>query len=80
MHVARPSDHPHRDETPAEHPVSLLERNGLEVIVSDILKAVAANKAEEQHKARLVLLDYLLEGQPPITEEEIEQARRECEE
>lgn len=80
MHMARSSDYPYRDETPAEHLVSVLERHGLEVIVSDILKAVAANKAEEQHKARLMLLDYLLEGQPAISEEEIEQARRECEE
>lgn len=29
-----------------------------------------ASRRERQRKARLALLEYLLEGQPPITEEE----------
>src|SRR5262245_1835809 len=75
--MAQPSDHPHRDETPAERLVALLERQGLEEGLRAILETIEARKAGEQREARLKLLEYLLEGQPPLTEEEIEQARRE---
>jgi hypothetical protein len=78
--MAQPSDYPQHDETPAERLVHLLERHGLEEGLRAILEAMEADRTEQQHKARLELLDYMLEGQPPITEEEIEQARRECEE
>ena len=78
--MAQPFDYPHREETPAERLVHLLERHGLEEALRAILKAMEADNAERQRKARLELLEYMLEGQPPITEEEIEQARRECDE
>jgi hypothetical protein len=78
--MAQPSDHPQPYETPAERLVHLLERHGLEEGLRAILAAMEADRAEAQHRARLDVLDYLLEGQPPITEDEIEQARRECEE
>jgi hypothetical protein len=78
--MAQPSDHPQRDETPAERLVHLLERHGLEESLRAILDSIEARRTEEQHEARLKLLEYLLEGQPPLTEDEIEQARRECQE
>jgi hypothetical protein len=78
--MAQPSDHPHRDETPAERLVHLLERHGLEEGLRAILESIEARRSEEQREACLKLLEYLLEGQPPLTEDEIEQARREFEE
>lgn len=36
----------------------------------EILAAIETRKREGQKKARLALLEHLLEGQPPITEEE----------
>jgi hypothetical protein len=78
MHMAQPSDHPHRDETPAERLVRLLERHGLEESLRAILESLESRRTEDQREARLKLLEYMLEGQPPLTEDEIEQARREC--
>jgi hypothetical protein len=77
--LAQPSGPFHDDETPAERLVSLLEQHGLEESLRLILETMEARRAKDQRQARLELLEYMLEGQPPITEEEIEQARRECE-
>jgi hypothetical protein len=77
--LAPRSDPFHDDETPAERLVTLLEQHGLEESLRLILETMEARRAEQQHEARLELLEYMLDGQPPITEEEIEQARRECE-
>ena len=77
--MAQPSERPFANETPAERLVHLLERHGLEEGLRAILDAMNAERSEEQRKARLELLEYMLEGQPPISEAEIEAARRECE-
>ena len=61
---------PASDETPAQALVRLLERHGLEDSLKEILAAMQARKQEGQQKARLEVLEYLLEGQPPITDEE----------
>lgn len=61
---------PAPDESPAQALVRLLERHGLEDSLKEILAAMQARKQEGQQKARLEVLEYLLEGQPPITEEE----------
>jgi len=58
------------DESPVQALVRLLERHGLEDSRKEILAALQARKQESQQKARLEVLEYLLEGQPPITEEE----------
>jgi Trp operon repressor len=72
MHAAatgflKPSD---TDESPAQALVRLLERHGLEDSLRAILAAMQTRKQERQQKARLDLLEHLLEGQPPITDEE----------
>jgi hypothetical protein len=51
--------------------VRLLEQHGLEDSLREILAALETRKREGQKKARLALLEHLLEGQPPITEEEL---------
>ncbi len=61
---------PDSDESPAQALVRLLERHGLEDSLREILAAIETRKREGQKKARLALLEHLLEGQPPITEEE----------
>jgi hypothetical protein len=61
---------PASDESPAQALVRLLEQHGLEDSLKEILAALQARKQEGQQKARLEVLEYLLEGQPPITEEE----------
>ncbi len=61
---------PDPDESPAQALVRLLERHGLEDSLREILAAIETRKREGQKKARLALLEHLLEGQPPITEEE----------
>jgi hypothetical protein len=50
--------------------VRLLEQHGLEDSLREILAAMESRKQERQKQARLALLEYLLEGQPPITDEE----------
>jgi hypothetical protein len=72
--------YPGNDETPAERLVHLLEKHGLEDALRIILEAMEARRAKDQRQARLELLEYMLEGQSPVTEEQIERARRECEE
>jgi hypothetical protein len=82
---ARPSEHtlkvmqapatgfpkpPDSDESPAQALVRLLERHGLEDSLREILAAMQTRKQESQRKARLDLLEHLLEGQPPITDDE----------
>lgn len=62
---------PASDESPAQALVRLLERHGLEDSLREILAAMETRKREGQKKARLALLEHLLEGQPPITEEEL---------
>jgi hypothetical protein len=61
---------PESDESPAQALVRLLERHGLEDSLREILAAIETRKKEGQKTARLALLEHLLEGQPPITEEE----------
>jgi hypothetical protein len=80
--MAQPSERPDTEPTPAERLVRLLEEHGLEDSLRAIVEAMEARRAndEQRHRARLELLEWMLEGQPPVTEEEIERARRECEE
>jgi Trp operon repressor len=61
---------PDSDESPAQALVRLLERHGLEDSLREILAAMQTRKQESQRKARLDLLEHLLEGQPPITDDE----------
>lgn len=61
----------HADESPAQALVRLLEKHGLEESLREILGAMETRKKDRQKQARLALLDHLLEGQPPITEEEL---------
>jgi hypothetical protein len=68
---------PASDESPAQALVRLLERHGLEDSLKEILAAIQARKQEGQQKARLEVLEYLLEGQPPITEDELAAVRQE---
>ncbi len=68
---------PGPDESPAQALVRLLERHGLEDSLKEILAAIQTRKQEGQRKARLALLEHLLEGQPPITEEELAAVRDE---
>lgn len=65
------------DESPAEAFVRLLEQHGLEESLKEILAAIQVRKQESQQKARLALLEHLLEGQPPITEAELAAVRQE---
>jgi glutamate dehydrogenase/leucine dehydrogenase len=69
-----------REASPAEALVRLLERHGLEDSLREILLALEERKKDRQAQARLEVLEHLLEGQPPLTEEEIEAARREWQE
>jgi hypothetical protein len=62
---------PTTDESPAQALVRLLERHGLEDSLREILNAIEVRKKDRQKQARLALLEHLLEGQPPITEEEL---------
>jgi hypothetical protein len=64
-------------ESPARALVRLLEQHGLEASLREILDSIQARKEERQQKARMELLEHLLEGQAPITEEELQAARRE---
>jgi hypothetical protein len=57
-------------DSPAQALVRLLEKHGLEASLREILAAIETRKREGQKQARLALLEHLLEGQPPITEEE----------
>src|SRR5687767_10428501 len=68
---------PASDESPAQALVRLLEQHGLEDSLREILAAIQARKQEGQKQARLALLEHLLEGQPPITEEELAAVRDE---
>jgi hypothetical protein len=61
---------PDPDDSPAQALVRLLEKHGLENRLREILAAIETRKREGQKKARLALLEHLLEGQPQITEEE----------
>jgi hypothetical protein len=65
------------EESPAQALVRLLEQHGLEDSLREILAAIQARKQEGQQKARLALLEHLLEGQPAITEDELAAVRRE---
>ena len=62
---------PAADESPAQALVRLLEQHGLEDSLREILAALETRKKDRQKHARLALLEHLLEGQPPITEEEL---------
>jgi hypothetical protein len=68
---------PGPDISPAQALVRLLEKHGLEDGLREILAAIETRKREGQKKARLALLEHLLEGQPPITEEELAAVRDE---
>jgi hypothetical protein len=76
-----PTDENRDSESPAERLVRLLEQNGLEDGQRNILESLEARRSDQQREIRRQLLDeYLLEGQPPLTQQELEQARRECQE
>jgi hypothetical protein len=68
---------PVADESPAQALVRLLEQHGLENSLREILAAIETRKREGQQKARLALLEHLLEGQPPLTEAELAAVRNE---
>ena len=68
---------PDSDESPAQAFVRLLEQHGLEDSLKEILAAIQVRKQEGQQKARLALLEHLLEGQLPITEDELAAVRQE---
>ena len=68
---------PATDESPAQALVRLLEQHGLEDSLREILAGIQARKQERQHEARLALLEHLLEGQPPLTEDELAAVRDE---
>lgn len=75
-----PRDHD-ETESPAVRLVELLERHGLENSLRDILEALEARRLGTQRGHRFELLhDFLLDGQPPLTEQELEEARREWQE
>jgi hypothetical protein len=57
-------------DSPAQALVRLLEQHGLEDSLREILAAIEARKQEGQQKAGLALLEHLLEGQPPLTDDE----------
>jgi len=65
------------EESPAQALVRLLEQHGLEDSLREILAALQARKQQGQKQARLALLEHLLEGQPPITEDELAAVRDE---
>lgn len=64
-------------ESPAQALVRLLEQHGLEASLREVLDSIQARKEDRQQKARFELLEHLLEGQVPITEEELQAVRRE---
>jgi hypothetical protein len=64
-------------ESPAKRLVLLLERHGLEDSLRDILESLEARRLGSQRAIRAEVLGELLEGQAPLTEQELEQARRE---
>jgi hypothetical protein len=66
---------PAPDESPAQALVRLLEQHGLEDSLREILASIQARKQERQREARLALLDHLLEGQPPLTDDELAAVR-----
>ena len=72
-----PSNPPSSEDSPARALVRLLEQHGLEESLRAILAALESRGRERQHQARQQILDYLLEGQPAISPEELEAARRE---
>ena len=53
---------------------------GLEESLRAILPAMVAQQSGNQERARLEVLDWLLEAQAPLTEKELERARREWQE
>ena len=64
-------------ESPAKRLVRLLERHGLEDGLRDILKSLEEQRQGSQRENRATMLKELLEGHPALTEQELEQARRE---
>ncbi|MBN1606309.1 MAG: hypothetical protein JW940_06730 [Polyangiaceae bacterium] len=71
---------PPNEETPAQALVRLLEEHGLEESLRAILAELESRGRERQQQARREILEYLQEGQPPVTPEELEAARREWQE
>jgi hypothetical protein len=71
MQAPGPSEAPAERESPAQALVRLLEQHGLEDALREILSAIETRKKDRQKQARLAVLEHLLEGQPPITEEEL---------
>ena len=64
-------------ESPAKRLVRLLERHGLEDSLRDILQSLEAHRQSNQREIRATVLKELLEGHSALTEQELEQARRE---
>jgi len=54
------------------------ERHELEESLRAILGALESRNLERQQRARQELLDYLLDGQSPISAEELQAAQREA--
>lgn len=79
-HTQVPPGDEELDESPARALVRLLEQHGLEASLREILDSIQARKEGRQQKARMELLEHLLEGQALITEEELQAARREWQE
>lgn len=68
------------DDSPAERLVRLLEEHGLEDGLRNILASLEARRLDEQREVRRRFLDeYLLNGEPPVSLDELALARRECE-
>ena len=62
---------PAAHESPPDALVRLFSRHALEDSLREILAAMQAHKQQNQHKARLALLEHLPEGQPPLAEAEL---------
>lgn len=65
------------DESLAQALVRLLEQHGLKYSLRETLAAIQTRKQEGEQKARVALLEHLLEGQPPLTEAELAAIRNE---
>jgi predicted transcriptional regulator len=81
MHAESPGQPPavvvDENESPAQALVRLLEQHGLVDRAREILEGHEARRQEKQQQAAREVLEELLQGQPPLTAEEIEAGERE---
>lgn len=69
---------PQSEESPAKQLVHLLEQHGLEDSLRAILSNLEARRLGNEREARQrVLTEFLLEGETPLTQAELDEARRE---